>query len=996
MADPQRKLTEAEEDVLSFVNEGGFTIGDGKQTPGTWDNFGKGALDSVTQGLYSMQRGAAVAKSAIAIGVLNLQYGKSVWDKPGDAARRGEMTEAHRRAVYKGGTAQATANVEHFRPDASQIGVAGNTLNSVISGLVPFVTGPIGGALSTGANTAGDVIDKGGTLGQAWKAGGAATVGAYVGAKLPASVGKTIPTKVVTGAVGNIAAGVATNLAIGATVDGNKELEDMFAVTPQSLAVDGLMGAVFGGVDGMLGRPATPSEKAAAATINNAAVFEGRTPGKPNGPKGVKQHTDALTKALKDLAAGKIPNVSGLVDLRNFGKANRAVVMREPKTEIARSIAKHAEALGVDPLDLATVIGFETGGTFSPAQKGPVTQWGQHIGLIQFGEPQQRKFGAHAGQTFDEQMGAVVRYLQANGFKRGMGLLDLYSTINAGRPGLYDASDAHNGGTAGTVRDKVNDQMSPHRRRAAAMFGEAYADNSAPMQDGGPALSSSADLPVLQSGEARVAALIPDDTNGLEGLAPESLITNPLDPLSTPEVKLEQIHRLTSENKPIVDSFLGEIDSELGTTSKSSIKEDAAILSKASRPSIIKENPWHDVEHVRDTFRFKTVINSVDDLPKIAEKLAAKGWEILKIDTAKMLRPKAWGWRFVALDLRMPNGKLVEYYMPLKELEAAKKGGNHKLFEKWRNENIDELSPDRLAEYLIDLETSSAAYDAAFNAALERTQTDVNAVRAALDNFEAASTGTVLNSASSAPVRGNGALGDHSPSSTRTPTNPSNPRTTDTLPLSETSTLSGLTGISGSSDPSAPNAANSAEPILPRAGLDNAQDGMAADLSMAVNRSAAWASSLFDQLDAAPRSEARRIAYGVQIDRKAGGTYHLTDRRDVSTLPDDAPFLGRDGETMSRPEAEAFMQDVAERANQRWSDAIGDRPETPMDALARLTEENPDRPVLDQYDQNGDGVYRTISDSLAEIEAERIKAELDSKAYNAAINCSLRRGGDEG
>lgn len=65
----------------------------------------------------------------------------------------------------------------------------------------------------------------------------------------------------------------------------------------------------------------------------------------------------------------------------------------------------------------------------------------------------------------------------------------------------------------------------------------------------------------------------------------------------------------------------------------------------------------------------------------------------------------------------------------------------------------------------------------------------------------------------------------------------------------------------GSSDPSAPNAANSADPILPRAGLDNVQDGVAADLSVAVNRSAAWASSLFDQLDAAPRSEARRTAY---------------------------------------------------------------------------------------------------------------------------------------
>lgn len=52
-----------------------------------------------------------------------------------------------------------------------------------------------------------------------------------------------------------------------------------------------------------------------------------------------------------------------------------------------------------------------------------------------------------------------------------MGMLDLYSTINAGSPGRYNASDANNGGMPGTVADKVAEQMAGHRIRANSMLG---------------------------------------------------------------------------------------------------------------------------------------------------------------------------------------------------------------------------------------------------------------------------------------------------------------------------------------------------------------------------------------------------------------------------------------------------------------------------------------------------------------------------------------------
>lgn len=133
-----------------------------------------------------------------------------------------------------------------------------------------------------------------------------------------------------------------------------------------------------------------------------------------------------------------------------------------------------AESLGISPVDLATAISYETGGTFDPVKSGPTTQWGKHRGLIQFGEPQAEKYGVDWNNPVGSQLGpdgAVAKYLRDAGVKPGMGMLDIYSAINAGGVGRYNASDANNGGAPGTVRDKVEKQMSGHRAKALAMFG---------------------------------------------------------------------------------------------------------------------------------------------------------------------------------------------------------------------------------------------------------------------------------------------------------------------------------------------------------------------------------------------------------------------------------------------------------------------------------------------------------------------------------------------
>ncbi len=134
-----------------------------------------------------------------------------------------------------------------------------------------------------------------------------------------------------------------------------------------------------------------------------------------------------------------------------------------------------AQRIGADPLDYATVMSFESG--FSPSIRGG--SGNRHIGLIQFGPTEQQQYGASQDQSFADQLPAVERYLTDRGFKPGMGMLDLYSTVNAGRPGLYNRSDTANGGTPGTVADKVNNQMADHRAKATAFLGGAFSPGSA-------------------------------------------------------------------------------------------------------------------------------------------------------------------------------------------------------------------------------------------------------------------------------------------------------------------------------------------------------------------------------------------------------------------------------------------------------------------------------------------------------------------------------------
>lgn len=114
--------------------------------------------------------------------------------------------------------------------------------------------------------------------------------------------------------------------------------------------------------------------------------------------------------------------------------------MPQPSNELVQAVYDQATARGVDPAQLLAVMGYETGGTYNPDIWGGTG--GNYMGLIQFGPEERSTYGVHEGMPVGDQVTSALNFLHDRGFDPTQhGLMDMYSTINAGSPGHNGASD---------------------------------------------------------------------------------------------------------------------------------------------------------------------------------------------------------------------------------------------------------------------------------------------------------------------------------------------------------------------------------------------------------------------------------------------------------------------------------------------------------------------------------------------------------------------------
>lgn len=177
-----------------------------------------------------------------------------------------------------------------------------------------------------------------------------------------------------------------------------------------------------------------------------------------------------------------------------------------------QAIVDAAKKLGISPLDLATIISFETAGTFSPS----VTNRQGYRGLIQFGPQEQRDFGVSKGQGFENQvLTSVVNYFKtrfasAGRSTEGASLLDLYTTVIAGNPNASrTARDANGVSAISGVR-----KMGPHRQRALGRFFGGSLSN-VPI-DNAQMTAEAQELQAVLELEARLASLRENGINDMQ------------------------------------------------------------------------------------------------------------------------------------------------------------------------------------------------------------------------------------------------------------------------------------------------------------------------------------------------------------------------------------------------------------------------------------------------------------------------------------------------
>jgi len=116
-------------------------------------------------------------------------------------------------------------------------------------------------------------------------------------------------------------------------------------------------------------------------------------------------------------------------------------------------LRKRTAEKGYNADDLLSIMNYESSGR--PDVWGG--KGGKYFGLLQFGPNERKQFGVDTVHpSAQNQIDAGLKFLEARGFKPGMGRMDMYSTVLAGSPGHYNRSDG-----AGTVAQHVARMQGP-------------------------------------------------------------------------------------------------------------------------------------------------------------------------------------------------------------------------------------------------------------------------------------------------------------------------------------------------------------------------------------------------------------------------------------------------------------------------------------------------------------------------------------------------------
>lgn len=189
------------------------------------------------------------------------------------------------------------------------------------------------------------------------------------------------------------------------------------------------------------------------------------------------------------------------------------------------------------------------------------------------------------------------------------------------------------------------------------------------------------------------------------------------------DISIEALGAIRDLSLPLVQKISSDLKDLFNLESEVSLKNDETAIQKSSRPELLKKNPWFKLAHIRDYLRFRTYINNLSDFSTVighfAECYRKNLINFVKIDTKKMFNPGVFGWRMVAIDIRIVStGLIVEHYMTFSDLIFANENWLHRVYEKWRDEDTDTMTINESKKFYRDAEFSRTAFRALLHQSL--------------------------------------------------------------------------------------------------------------------------------------------------------------------------------------------------------------------------------------------------------------------------------------
>ena len=168
-----------------------------------------------------------------------------------------------------------------------------------------------------------------------------------------------------------------------------------------------------------------------------------------------------------------------------------------PKTEQAAAVKAAADKYGFNPVWMAAIIGFESGHRIDAVNPN-----GINTGLIQFGNAEKKKYGINTSTPYAEQAMKAAQFLYDRGYRPDMPFEQMYSTVNAGSPGLLHRKDGDT-----TVSQKVGGAaMAKAMAQAEAMFSGTGEGVPAPAISGPSTATAAADTAAPTASPVKPAA----------------------------------------------------------------------------------------------------------------------------------------------------------------------------------------------------------------------------------------------------------------------------------------------------------------------------------------------------------------------------------------------------------------------------------------------------------------------------------------------------------